>query len=256
MDLNLKNSIKSYLSNQATMVGFAPSERFETAPEKHHPERICKGAKTVIVFASAVPRGVMQSPEYDLHTMHRSYHTVYSRLDDIALDLSTMIEAQGEYLAVPVPSYAPMVFHGMEPWGLLSLKHAAENAGLGKIGKNGLLHNPEYGTMLRFGAVVTDAPLPGDDMIDMSPCPEKCGACHKACPSKAFDESGNFSKLTCLGHTIKHAMYPIALSNEQGLKNIEQVINTAGYNYWVDCNRCVAVCPNNRPRKGDNKIPA
>ena len=136
----------------------------------------------------------------------------------------------------------------MEPWGMLSLKHAAVNAGLGAIGRNGLLHHPRYGTLLRLGAVVTSALLPGDDILSDFPCPENCGACYQSCPSQAFDEAGNFAKLTCLGHTIKHAIYPIALKDEKGLKHIERVINTAGYNYWLDCNACVSVCPNNRSK--------
>ncbi len=246
MDEVLKSDIISYLAEKATTVGFAPVERFVDAPEAHHPERICKGAKTVVVFAAPVPRGVFRSPGYSLHTMHRSYHTVYSRLDEIALDLCNFIEEKGDSLAAPVPSYAPLVFHGMEPWGVLSLKNAAVYAGLGAIGRNGLVHHPRYGALLRLGAVVTAAALPGDEIKDDSPCPEKCGACLESCPSGAFDDSGGFEKLTCLGHTIKHAIYPITLKDERGLKHIERVINTAGYNYWLACNKCISVCPNNR----------
>lgn len=245
----LRAQITDYLAERVTTFGFAPVDRFEKAPEAHHPQRICKNAGTVIVFGIAVPRGMLHSPDYHLYAMHRSYHTVYARLDEIALSLSNFIESIDNALAVPVPSYAPMRFHGMEPWGLLSLKHAGVNAGLGAIGRNGLLHHPTHGTMLRLGAVVTDAELPGDERNDAFPCPERCGACHKACPSDAFNNAGEFAKMTCLGHTIKHAIYPLALKDELGLKNIERVINTAGYNYWLTCNECVRVCPNNRPKK-------
>jgi hypothetical protein len=47
----------------------------------------------------------------------------------------------------------------------------------------------------------------------------------KACPAHAFNDRGEFKKLVCLGHTIKHAIYPLALKDEAGLKNIERVIN-------------------------------
>ena len=206
----------------------------------------------MIVFGISIPRGILRSPDYDLHTMQRSYHTVYTRLDDIALDLCNVIETSGNAYAVPVPAYAPMAFQGVEPWGLLSLKHAAVNAGLGAIGRNGLLHHPHHGTMLRFGAVVTSASLPESELNNDFPCPEKCGACHRACPSGAFDEKGLFSKMTCLGHTIKHAIYPIAFKDNESFKNIEQIINTAGYNYWLECNRCIAVCPNNKLKENNN----
>ncbi len=253
MSEELKNTIAAYLKDQVTVLGFAPVERFDKAPETHHPERICKDAKTVVVYGITVPQGMLRSPDYHLYAMHRSYHTVYPQIDGIALDLCNFIEATGDALAVPVPSYAPMVFHGMEPWGILSLKHAAVNAGLGAFGRNGLVHHPRYGTLLRFGAVVTNAVLPGDEMNDKFPCPEKCSVCHTSCPAEAFDEAGVFTKLTCLGHTIKHAIYPIALKDEKGLKYIERVINTAGHNYWLDCNECLRVCPNNQPGKAKNK---
>lgn len=145
--------------------------------------------------------------------------------------------------------FAPVVFQGMEPWGILSLKHAAVNAGLGAFGRNGLVHNSQYGTLLRFGAVVSSAAFKGNEIKDGFPCPEKCNACHQSCPSEAFADAGTFAKLTCLGHTIKHAIYPLALKDEQGLAHIERVINTAGHNYWLECNECLRVCPNNRPKK-------
>ncbi len=143
MNEELKSSISTYLSDQVTTFGFAPVTRFDKADEAHHPGNICKDAKTVVVFAITVPRGMLHSPDYHLYAMHRSYHTVYGRLDDIALDLCNFIEVTGDCLTVPVPSYAPMVFHGMEPWGILSLKHAAAKAGLGSFGRNGLVHHPD-----------------------------------------------------------------------------------------------------------------
>lgn len=253
MNEALKRSIATFLSHRVTEFGFAPVHRFDQAPEAHHPACICKDAKTVIVFAVAVPRGMLHSPDYHLYAMHRTYHTVYARLDELALELCNRIEAEADADAVPVPSYAPMKFHAMEPWGLLSLKHAAVNAGLGAFGRNGLVHHPVHGTMLRLGAVVTDAEFEGDPLNDKFPCPERCGACRTACPSGAFNDAGQFAKLTCLGHTIKHAIYPLALKDPQGLKHIERVINTAGYNYWLACDECARVCPNNRKKKPKQK---
>lgn len=245
----MKREILERFGGSVDALGFAPVDRFNAGPEEHHPDRICENAKTVIVFGKTVPRGMLHSPNYGLFIMHRSYHSMYPYLDDLALAMSNWIEAQGKHLAVPVPSYAPMVFHGREPWGVLSLKHAAVNAGLGRFGMNGLVHHPTYGTLIRFAAVVTDVELQGDRVLTDSPCPDKCHACVKACPSKAFGESGSFQKMTCMAHTIKHAMYPIAFEKPEGLKHIERVINTAGYNYWLTCHTCLKVCPSNRSKK-------
>ena len=230
----------------ADLVGFAPVDRFDQAPESHHPSRVCKEAKTVVVFGRIVPRGVFSSPGYNLHLLHRSYHTLYPYLDELGLDLANDIEAEG-YLAVQIPSYAPLVYHGLEPWGIISLKHAAVLAGLGAFGRSGLVYHPRYGSRLRLGAVVTSAAIPGDPLVAENPCPPKCNACQKACPAGAFD-TGSFQKLTCMSYSIRHAIYPLALRDEAGQRNIETVINTAGYNYWLKCDECIKVCPNDHPK--------
>lgn len=248
MSAELKQSILEHLGKQVSAVGFAPVERFSEAPEKHHPACVCKNAKTVIVFGVPMPRGILDSPDYNLYGIHRSYHTAYRKLDEIALGLCNFIEAQGRFRAIMIPSYAPMVFHGAEPWGLLSLKHAAVNAGLGAFGRSGLMYSPVYGARLRLAAVVTDAELPGDPLMTDDPCPPNCSACQKACPPKAYTEEGSFKKMTCMGHTIKHAIYPLALKDAASLKHIERIINTAGHDYWLDCDECLKVCPLNRSK--------
>jgi epoxyqueuosine reductase QueG len=153
-------------------------------------------------------------------------------------------------LAVPIPSYAPLVFRGREPWGIISLKHAAVEAGLGSLGKNGLMHHPRYGTLIRLGAVITSAEMPGDPKLEVSPCEDNCSACLKACPAKAFEDDGAFKKMTCLANTIKHAIYALAFQTPEGMRQIERVTNTAGYNYWVACDTCLKVCPSNRGKGG------
>lgn len=246
MTAALREAIVRHLQERASVIGFAPVERFTEAPEKHHPGNLCKDARTVVVFGIQVPRGIFRSPDYNLYGLHRSYHTVYRQLDEISLGLCNFIETQGRHTAVMVPSYAPMVFHQFEPWGLLSLKHAAVLAGLGAFGRSGQMYHPTYGARLRLAAVVTDAEMPGDPVMDEDPCPKKCRACQQSCPAGAFDADGDFHKMTCLPHTIKHAIYPLALKGENAGQHIERVVNTAGYDYWLDCDECVKVCPNNR----------
>ena len=50
-------------------------------------------------------------------------------------------------------------------------------------------------------------------------------------------------------YCIKHAIYPIAFKDEQGLKHIERVINTAGYHYGLKCDECLKVCPLNKKKE-------
>jgi epoxyqueuosine reductase QueG len=243
MDESLGKSVTDRIRESVDAVGFAPVERFAAAPREHHPSAICGGAGTVIVYGTAVPRGVLDSPGYCLHLLQRSYHTAYPHLDRVGLLLANFLEKEG-HRAVVVPSYAPLVFRGLEPWGILSLKHAAEMAGLGAFGRSGLLYHPRYGALLRLGAVVTTASLPGDPLVEEDPCPPGCEACRDSCPANAF-QGGSFQKLACLGHSIKHGIYRHVLADEHGRENLEMVINTTGYNYWIDCAECLKACPLN-----------
>jgi epoxyqueuosine reductase len=242
---SLKQRIVDWLGERVDEVGFAPLERFDAAPPEHHPSRLCSGARTVIVLAKALPRSILTSPGYQLYLLQRSYHTVYTVLDEVALSLASWLDGQG-YPAVPVPSYAPMVFREGAFWGLLSLKHAAAAAGLGSFGRSELVYHPGYGSMLRFAAVVTAAELAGDPLREVDPCPLRCNACRDACPAGAWGEAG-FTRRTCQSHAFTHAIYRLALADEEGLRNIETVINTAGYNYWIKCTECQAACPMNLP---------
>lgn len=246
MSSSLKKTLIKFLSGKTSVVGFASIDRFDGAPEKHHPSIACKDAKTVIVYGNPVSKGVLTSPAYNLHLLHSSYHVVYSQLDEISFKLANFIESRQKAHAVAIPSYAPLKFHGYEPWGIISLKHAAVLAGLGAFGRSGQMYHPVYGSLLRLGAVVTSAEMAADPVNDTLPCPDKCNACQQKCPPKSFDDDGKFQKMTCTSHTIKHAIYPLALKSEVGLKNIERVINTAGYNYWLACDECLKVCPLNR----------
>lgn len=249
MNDSLKQQITGFLADRVSALGFAPVDRFDEAPEKHHPARLCRDAATVIVFGIPIPRGVLTSPDYDLYGIHRSYHTVYRHLDEIGLALCNFIESKGAHAAIAVPSYAPLVFHGAEPWGMLSLKHAAVNAGLGAFGRSGQMYHPEYGSLLRLAGVVTSAQMPRDPIISEGPCPKGCNACQKKCPAGAFTKSGEFRKMICLPYSVKHAIYPLALKGADALNHIERVVNTAGNDYWLACDECLKACPNNRPRR-------
>lgn len=246
--------LTGFLEGKVQIWGAAPAGAFSGAPEGHRPKDLLEGARSVVVFGIAVPRGSFRSPRYRSHFLHRSYHTVYPRLDGVGLELALFMEEAG-HEAVAIPSYAPLVFRGAEPWGLLSLRHAAQLAGLGTFGRSGMIYHPVYGSRLRLGAVVTTAEVrarsgdggrPGDAVSAMEVlCPEGCTRCADVCPAGAISEE-DFNKMACLSHSVRHAIYPLALRDEGGRRNIELVVNTAGYDYWIRCFECIKACPLDR----------
>ncbi|MDA8089087.1 MAG: hypothetical protein M0Z61_02510 [Nitrospiraceae bacterium] len=68
---------------------------------------------------------------------------------------------------------------------LFTHKMAATLAGMGWIGRNGLLINPEYGPRLTLATVLTDAPLEPGTPVKRSQCGE-CTLCIDFCPSRAI----------------------------------------------------------------------
>ena len=70
--------------------------------------------------------------------------------------------------------------------GGASLRMLAEDAGLGFVGRSGLLITSEYGPRVRLSAVATSAPLATDKNHSVADGCRGCGICEYACPSKAI----------------------------------------------------------------------
>ena len=70
-------------------------------------------------------------------------------------------------------------------YALFNHKMAATSAGIGWVGKNGLLISPEHGPRLSLATVLTDAPLAPDAPVEAGRCGE-CTLCRDHCPSGAI----------------------------------------------------------------------
>jgi epoxyqueuosine reductase QueG len=147
---------------------------------------------------------------------------LYSRLDKLGFELCKIIQNNGMH-AVPVPSDVPFLFwdnensHGM---GILSLRHAGYLAGLGILGRNNLLINPDLGNMVYIGAVLTNIELEPDPIIENISCPPKCRICLDNCPQKALD-----------GQTV----------NQKLCRQLSGLHNERGFSIY-SCNICRKVC--------------
>jgi epoxyqueuosine reductase QueG len=109
------------------------------------------------------------------------YEVVNSLINQITLRLSHMLDGAG-YAALPIP--ATLVVDTDNSYGVFSNKLAASLSGLGWIGKNCLLITPDRGPRVRWGTILTDAPLSCGQMVA-----QRCGSCTicvEACPAEAF----------------------------------------------------------------------
>ena len=93
-------------------------------------------------------------------------------------------------------SALPLPYH--IEWGGLFLKDAAVLAGLGIVGSNNLLLNPEWGPRIRFRSILIEGELePARPIEGFSPC-ESCGEiCHSACPQNVFS-TGAYYRPNCI----------------------------------------------------------
>ena len=115
----------------------------------------------------------------------------------------------------------------------------AIDAGLGEIGRNGLLITPCFGPRVRISKVLTNLTLVPDTPIEIGVrkmC-EVCGKCAKACPGQAI----SFDDPTTEGPTLSnnHGIYKWYINPEKC------------FQFWVrnkgDCANCIRVCVFNKP---------
>ena len=172
-------------SRGADLVGVAPVGRFDGAPAGHHPEDMVSGARSVVVCAQRIPAATLDGPAT---AYHRALEVVHGQLDILANQVALYLESQGGR-AVPVPSDEPYAHWDAEQQygrGDLSHRHAAQAAGLGRLGKNSMLITPRYGNRVHLGSVVTDVDLVPDPVLDWEPCPQRCSLCLDVCPAGAL----------------------------------------------------------------------
>lgn len=120
---------------------------------------------------------------------------------------------------------------------LMVMPLAARAAGLGDIGRHGLLISPEYGSRIRLGAVSTNLPLNIDkkSTFNVNAFCEICNKCSKFCPSKA-----------------------IPSLEKQKIDGVDRwkIIQEKCFEKWVqfgtDCGMCLAVCPFSFPMEKED----
>jgi epoxyqueuosine reductase QueG len=105
-------------------------------------------------------------------------------LDRGAFLLASKIQDMG-FQAHPIP--ASQIIDWEKQQSHVSHKAVGFLAGLGWIGRNNLLVNPDIGSRFRLVTVLTDIPLEVDKPLDQD-C-GSCRACISECPAKAIHEN-------------------------------------------------------------------
>ncbi len=120
-------------------------------------------------------------------------------------------------------------------YSLFNHKMAATSAGLGWIGKNGLLISPDFGPRLSFATVLTDARLGPDAPVETCLCGD-CSLCVEHCPSQAitgavWSRSAPFVELVRLNACRSHKATKRATDGKP------------------NCGLCINICPYGRKKE-------
>jgi len=194
MELNSLKVKKYGTDAGASVVGIAASKDFNLAPVGFQPIDILPECRSVIVLGGALPPEVLD----DIAKYTANRNAMLISMTSMAKEVAKRIAADGYKTKAISAVGGKWVDNdgGKEQFGAISLKHAAEIAGLGVIGKNYLLTNPRYGNLLWFSAVLTDAKLTPDEKTGSSLC-GGCSKCVEACPAGALNDISSFGKKGC-----------------------------------------------------------
>ncbi|MBC8358591.1 MAG: epoxyqueuosine reductase [Candidatus Aminicenantes bacterium] len=164
--------------------------REEICLEKNLKKKFDRGISLGKRLIDAVLEDIKDSPT-PLYFQH--YRQLNFFLDRAAFLLSSRIQELG-FQALPIP--ASQILDWEKQSAHLSHKKIGYLAGLGYIGRNNLLVNPELGARFRLVTVLTDMPIEIDKPLE-GDCGE-CRACLEPCPAQAINErKEDFDHMAC-----------------------------------------------------------
>lgn len=192
-------------------------------PARQNPELVLPGVKSVIILTY----------EYARHDARQAAGSIarYAQGEDYHKLLAAKLADLDETL---------QLYGGVQRCfsdsGPVSERFFAEQAGLGWIGRNGLLIRPGKGSYCFLSSILTTLELPAD-----SPMRNHCGNCHRcehACPTGAL-QNGCCDARKCLSYWTIEAKSPMPpeIAQKQG-------------NHLYGCDACQEACPWNAPRPG------
>lgn len=159
---------------------------------------------------------------------YSAHYEAYTKGRKANIELGSIIKVEGYKIVIdpPVPA-----------------KQIAYLSGLGKFGKNSLIHHRKFGSFLTLHILLTNAEIAPDEIEigDITDC-GACRLCIEACPMQAITESGVVLISRCLRfHMLSSDIIPLELR--------EKIDNRV-----VGCDDCQLVCPKNQVSiiQGDN----
>lgn len=239
----------------------------ENPPDPHDPRRPCDitdhDGERVIVLAKRLTSGTTRLPRWDERHKYYNDELTLTSLEEASLELVLWLESHGYPALVIPPTHVNPWRYGGDPEEhqkpLLSLEHAAVEAGLGTLGLNLQLLTPEFGPRVMLTAVLCSIDVSPDAKRDEALCRgPRCGRCLQACPGDVighWQRDWNACNTYRSPHGFKHltdflsqvidapeAEQKKAMLRSEDSFNLWQSI-LRGSGVVTGCRRCQDVCP-------------
>lgn len=195
--------------------------------ERIKPKLSLASAKTIISIAVAYPNRLPVKPP----------KTVYKRgkitPNSWGLDYHYVLKEKLDLLAKGIEKLTEnFEYKGMVDTGALVDTAVAKRAGIGFIGKNGLVISKEFGSYMYLGELITNLDITPDQPVDYD-CGD-CRRCLDACPTSCLLGDGTMNARRCLSFQTQ----------DKGMMALEfrKKIKTVIYG----CDICQICCPYNK----------
>ncbi|MBQ3076062.1 MAG: hypothetical protein IJC26_08330 [Clostridia bacterium] len=171
------------------------------------------GMKSIVVLGESLPERVVElagvQEAEDGSAYAYAHYEIHKESIWAGVDLCSTLQAKG-YRAIVFGDLAHDVPVTIGKFGrhmpdLRGNAPFAVAAGLGTLGKSGMVVHPQFGPRLRFTFVLTDAELTPTETNYQMLCPEDCRACAMACPMSALlDETETVAVREGLSFPVFH----------------------------------------------------
>ncbi|HEX2567501.1 MAG TPA: hypothetical protein VHL85_11635 [Burkholderiales bacterium] len=252
----------------ADLVGIADGEALERHPpdpdDPRRPSDITEhDGGRVIVLGARLQAGTSRIRKWNDRNKYYNDELSITFLEEIALELVYWLEDAGYPAIIVPPTHVDPWRYGGDPAAhqkpLLSLPHAAVEAGLGTLGLNGQLLTPQFGPRVILSAVLcsleVECDAPRAEALCLGPA---CGRCLKACPGdvvKHWDRDWQ----ACDRYRSPHGFAQLSeylgrIIDEPGIAQKKEMLRSeASFDLWqsilrgagvvTGCRRCADVCP-------------
>jgi arabinose-5-phosphate isomerase len=196
---------------------------------RFNPESLLTQCKSVIVLT--------YNYLTDAHPMSDKYRTArYTWIQDYHVLVKELLEKLADKIVAEYPSTK---FRATVDSSAISEKRWAMEAGVGCMGKNGLIHN-QHGSFFVIGILLVDQFCDKyDDSLRKSDC-GSCDLCVKSCPVNALENPFRVDARRCVSYH----------NTEDKTPNYNQL---ADNKYVFGCDICQEVCPRNK-KKNPNPL--